>query len=63
MAAGRWQGLAPFRILSVDIECAGRKARPPSGAMAEQAVQAARGRRRAGLLTSRAAQPSLQSDA
>ena len=23
--AGRWSRLAPFRILSVDIECAGRK--------------------------------------
>ena len=25
MLAGEWQRLAPFRILSVDIECAGRK--------------------------------------
>ena len=26
--AGEWQRLAPFRILSVDIECAGRKVMP-----------------------------------
>lgn len=25
LGAGDWQRLAPFRILSVDIECAGRK--------------------------------------
>jgi DNA polymerase delta subunit 1 len=24
-AAGEWQKIAPFRILSFDIECAGRK--------------------------------------
>ena len=28
MLAGEWQRLAPFRILSVDIECAGRKVTP-----------------------------------
>ena len=28
MPAGEWLKLAPFRILSVDIECAGRKVRP-----------------------------------
>ena len=27
MPAGEWLKLAPFRILSVDIECAGRKVR------------------------------------
>lgn len=27
LAEGDWQGVAPFRILSFDIECAGRKGR------------------------------------
>ena len=30
--AGEWQRLAPFRILSVDIECAGRKVTPTMAA-------------------------------
>lgn len=29
VCAGDWLKLAPFRILSVDIECAGRKVTPP----------------------------------
>ena len=42
MPAGEWLKLAPFRILSVDIECAGRKVRStmrhPHGVTASCAV-------------------------